>query len=302
MRPRSLRLGPAPLAAWITLLELLDIGPISRSPSLASMHSGAARLATKPRASRPAAASCLHSAGVRVPDLTEDRSLRAAIKRHSDPEQWAEFERYAREAPSGTITFRSVWVEGDEARRANFRAQLQLRMRRLYEQAQRHLVSVFHEKLVSGELIGVGMFVRPKVSSEPEIISRHLWSGLSPKFEDSSAQSDDIRVVGIRIYTREEIELLRAAESQVSTGPSTDPYKTGLPGRQTIRHLILAEFERLAASGQMEQTIAGQARSLRAWAAATHPGAPTPSVGTIENHIREAYNAAKTRTTKSPTQ
>jgi len=81
------------------------------------------------------------------------------------------------------------------------------------------------------------------------------------------------------------------AEPIVSTVPVVDPYKTGLPGRRSIAHLILQEFKRRSKEGECEPVLAAEARALQAWASATHSNAPTPKSRVIENQIRVEYRA-----------
>jgi len=70
-----------------------------------------------------------------------------------------------------------------------------------------------------------------------------------------------------------------------------DPYKTGLPGRRTIAHLIKNEFDRRRKEGETEVKLKDEAAALHHWAATTHPTAPTPTVTTIENQIRQLHRA-----------
>lgn len=72
-----------------------------------------------------------------------------------------------------------------------------------------------------------------------------------------------------------------------------DPYRSGLQGRPTIRHLILAQFRDRAAAGQCEAKLAEEARVLHQWATDTHPRAPAPTARTIENFIRKDYRVYK---------
>jgi hypothetical protein len=70
---------------------------------------------------------------------------------------------------------------------------------------------------------------------------------------------------------------------------SPDPYKTGLPGRPTIRHLIEEEFRRRITDGTALRVLPMEARELHAWAIEQHPDAPVPTVKTIVNQIRELH-------------
>ena len=74
-----------------------------------------------------------------------------------------------------------------------------------------------------------------------------------------------------------------------------DPYRTGLPGRPGIKHLILQEFLKRVESRKVLSTLNEQAQALQAWASQAHPEAPPASIGTIRNHIRNAYRRAHAR-------
>jgi hypothetical protein len=143
-------------------------------------------------------------------------------------------------------------------------------------------------------LIAVGTFVRPHLSIHAEIVPSHLWSELECNFSRSSAQSDDVKVTNVRVYTRAQIESLGPPNRQAAV----DPYRSGLTGRPTIKHLIVAEFERRAAAGELESTLAAQGRALAQWAAREHPEAPAPTPRTIETQIRPGWNASRAKRTK----
>jgi hypothetical protein len=76
----------------------------------------------------------------------------------------------------------------------------------------------------------------------------------------------------------------------VVTTEQADRYRTGLPGRPTIAHLIEAKLRQRIAAGECEATLSAETRALRQWAISTHPNAPPPSTGAIENRIRSPYN------------
>lgn len=71
--------------------------------------------------------------------------------------------------------------------------------------------------------------------------------------------------------------------------PPPDPYRSGAPGKPTIKHLILGEFRRRVQAGDVLPVLADEAKALCDWAAAQHPGAPTPTVRTVENQIRDEF-------------
>jgi hypothetical protein len=79
--------------------------------------------------------------------------------------------------------------------------------------------------------------------------------------------------------------------STPSVAEDIEQYKTGLPGRGTIAHLIIREFERRLAADECQAPLAAEARALRDWASVKHRKAPTPTPRTIENQIRAKYRA-----------
>jgi hypothetical protein len=81
-----------------------------------------------------------------------------------------------------------------------------------------------------------------------------------------------------------------------ATTEHADPYHTGLPGRPTIAHLIVAELRRRIAAGECEATANAEAKALQKWASSAHPNARTPTEKTIENRIRSPYNTLFRRT------
>jgi hypothetical protein len=74
---------------------------------------------------------------------------------------------------------------------------------------------------------------------------------------------------------------------------TVDPYRSGMPGRPTISHLIKGEFERRRDANITEPTLEGEAAALASWARDAHPNAKTPSVKTIQNQIRPDYRSIK---------
>ena len=86
----------------------------------------------------------------------------------------------------------------------------------------------------------------------------------------------------------------RLEKSDVANNGPADQYKTGLAGRPTIKHHILAKLRRRAEAGETADTNKEEAEALREWAAKKHPEAPTPAQGTTQNHIRIAFKKLKT--------
>jgi hypothetical protein len=81
-----------------------------------------------------------------------------------------------------------------------------------------------------------------------------------------------------------------------STAEEVDRYKTGMPGRPTIKYKIIAEFEFRAKTGQIEPSIKKQGEALHKWAEENHEEAARPMPRSIETIIRSRYNKAKRAT------
>ena len=56
-----------------------------------------------------------------------------------------------------------------------------------------------------------------------------------------------------------------------------------------MKHLIIAEFERRLASGETRSALKAEAAELCQWSVKTHPDGPPPSIGTVQNHIRDMH-------------
>jgi hypothetical protein len=77
-------------------------------------------------------------------------------------------------------------------------------------------------------------------------------------------------------------------------GTKYDPYQSGTPGRRTGMPWIIKEFKKRVQKGEIEDSLAEQARVLCRWFKDNHPDAPhKPKKKTIANRIREKYNAAR---------
>ncbi len=94
------------------------------------------------------------------------------------------------------------------------------------------------------------------------------------------------------------IELADA--STATDTPKLDPYRTGLPGRPTIKHKILDEFQKRVEMNTFHLKLTSEAEELRKWAEKEHPDAPRPTLGTIENLIRDEHRRAKPLSPNAP--
>jgi hypothetical protein len=103
------------------------------------------------------------------------------------------------------------------------------------------------------------------------------------------------------LLTRASLEVwLGIADAPPAPAPSAVvvTYETGLSGRQTSKHLIMAEFERRRDAYELAGTLGDEATYLAEWLRRTHPAAAPAVTGTIENHIRGAFRQAQNRPQK----
>ena len=86
---------------------------------------------------------------------------------------------------------------------------------------------------------------------------------------------------------------IELADATATGTPKVHPYLTGLAGRPTIKHLILAEFRKRAKGHTFDLTLADEATALCNWAEEKHPDGARPTRLTIENLIRNEHRRAK---------
>jgi hypothetical protein len=83
--------------------------------------------------------------------------------------------------------------------------------------------------------------------------------------------------------------------STPTAAPLPETYRTGMPGHPTSKHLVIDEFRRRAAEGQLEATVAAEAKLLAEWLGREHPRAAPATHRTIENQIRGEYRRLRNR-------
>ncbi len=223
-----------------------------------------------------------------IPDMSGVSPL-AAIRQFSDPEAWAKFEQLLG-LEVVTAEERASWNADDWARR-DYQMALMLQSARLrpaehvtalHSWAQ--LRNAFKARLQSGELVATG-YVKPvELTDRPTAIPTDKWRFLKLDYLNGSASGEGLEIVSILIYR---------AEPQEISGPDDVAallYRTGLPGKPSIKHLIVQEFRCRGESGDYELTLKAEAQALHEWAKDKHPKAPTPTPKTIENHIRDDYH------------
>jgi hypothetical protein len=120
--------------------------------------------------------------------------------------------------------------------------------------------------------------------NDPEINWPVSPLALFPNLPDASMFRVERRIID---------ELWPPSELPTSAETATD--HSGAPGRPSSAHLVDAEFERRLQSGAIKSSLASQAEVLKAWLKTTHPKLSPMSAGTIENRIRDAWNAWHSR-------
>ena len=227
-------------------------------------------------------------------------TLFPAIRTYSDPVAWAELENLL--SVKVDPAEKGRWTPNDWAKH-DFSIKLLLGLAlpgsgsavRLKHLQDWHrwviLRTAFHKRLQSGELVAMG-YVKPiKHDDRRIVIDPDMWGFLEPDFRDSTASGGGMEVIHVAVHPPGSEASVISGELAASdtANVSPDPYHTGLPGRPTIKHFILAEFQRRAEAGGVERTLAAEAKALQKWATREHQNAPTPTPNTIENHIREKY-------------
>jgi hypothetical protein len=163
--------------------------------------------------------------------------------------------------------------------------------RRQFRRIRAQMEAAFIRRLQKGELLAVGYDTRSGVDSKPAIAAPDRWRVLKPDFQNSIAKSSTFSLEGVRVFRDQ-----RVLDSHLS---ELDPFRSGMPGRTTAKHKIVAEFERRVSSNEALPSLAAEARELRSWLLRAYPGAPRTSAKTIENQLRDLHRRQfKTRTTK----
>ena len=154
----------------------------------------------------------------------------------------------------------------------------------------------FHTRLQSGELVATG-YVKPvKHDDRRIVIDPDMWGFLEPDFRDSTASGGGMEIIHVAVHPPgSEASAISGELAASDTAVSPDRYRTGFPGRPTIKDFILAEFQRRAEAGEVERTLAAEARVLQKWAKQEYPEAPALAPRTIENQIRAEYRHYKAK-------
>ena len=219
---------------------------------------------------------------------TSGLRLFAAIRKFSESSAWAELEELLGLGVA-TAGERASSTADDWARR-DFQVMLKLeaaRVRPTEGLTAWHrwirLRIAFKARLQSGELVATG-YVKPvELAHERTAIPSDKWRFLELDIRNGAARGEGLEIVSIIVSAADRVD-------QTPSDSAADPYRTGLPGRRTIKHLIVCEFRSRVERGCHELSLKAEAQALETWARQMHPEAPTPRVKTIENQIRPDYN------------
>lgn len=130
----------------------------------------------------------------------------------------------------------------------------------------------------------------------------HEGDGYLTIAKDITVTRDELVVTRAELEKFEAAHGIAVAHTQPSA-PSDDQstsqeYRTGLPGRPSIAHLVDDEFCRRAKAGECEKTLTKEAKAIHEWVTENHPNAPHSTPKTIENHIRDDYRKFRNGPTK----
>ena len=137
--------------------------------------------------------------------------------------------------------------------------------------------------LVCGVLLARG-FIPGSLSVS--VIPPLWWKLATFNIAESSAEASGLKVVGIAI-------------SRASVNLQT-PVGSGLPGRPTSMHLVLAEMRERHRRGDLHSSLAAEARHLSSWLKGAHPDSPTATPKAVENAIRNDFRTLTPKQKQSP--
>lgn len=118
------------------------------------------------------------------------------------------------------------------------------------------------------------------------------WLGVSVEGRAIIEEAELRRWLSGEMINRQAFPNAEKAEAlEPSCEDDIDDDHTGFPGKPTLKNAILAEFKRRAATGDVAESLAEEARQLQEWAEEKYGprGKATPTARTIETQIRSAY-------------
>ena len=214
-----------------------------------------------------------------------------AIRRFVSQDLWKDY-NYAMEVLNQMMPRRgirlSTHLQGLPAEQSiNFPTRLHSALARVNE-ALRKITDRLIERLIAGDLTAVVQV--DVLFGEWRPSPANLWEHL---------QIEDVKcghVIGRNIDWTD-VRIIEGDHTRL-----LEPMKTGVQGRQSSKHLVLAELDRwivsgdLAhwiASGQVDDTLKAVADGLVKWLEQTYPKAPPLTQTSMENVIRSKVNKFK---------
>ncbi|WP_198374977.1 hypothetical protein [Neoroseomonas rubea] len=142
---------------------------------------------------------------------------------------------------------------------------------------------------------------RPAIPEGPsEIVPAHRWPFLHPDRGVRTSHPEGVTYLWFSAtccYWRPKFRSVDVVKLWLpARTPHTDAkhvYRTGAPGRPTSGALVLAELRRRGEQGQVEPTLAAEARALSAWLQSTHSEAAQLRPRAMENTIRNEYRRVR---------
>lgn len=204
-----------------------------------------------------------------------------AMKRFLPVEMWAEYDRAveAQKHQANSPDYFSMRVR--EWRSAQERHDALAPKSPRLQVVEIKLRSAFQEMLKGGRLIAYAQ-------QDPPL---GPWHRLTPAnwrlLQIKDAKKGTIATKSSVLFDAHIVEA--AAETEVD-----DHMPTGMQGRRTKgRELIIQELDRRIRDGELEDTLAAQARVLGGWYRGQYPRRQAPKDETIGNNIRHRYNTAR---------
>ena len=139
----------------------------------------------------------------------------------------------------------------------------------------------------------------PEKWCNPNAITAVVWLGDTC---DTETRNVIVAVDGLSALEQTANSAPRKSAKNASTYENSDvvSLRTGLPGRPTLKHIILAELDRRIVSKSLAPKISAEALSLVEWFVGRHEDLACPAQTTVENAIRTRYWAAREALTIPP--
>ena len=203
-----------------------------------------------------------------------------AIRTYSDPTDWAELENLLSvKVDPGE---KDKWAP-DDWKRHDFRIQLSLGLAFPGSGAPAppknlqawhrwvRLRTAFHRRFQSGEIVATGYVKPANIADNRRVIPADKWGILKPDFRNSTASGGGMEIIHVLVHPpgSEALAIGDDVAEPDTVDVSPDRYRTRMPGRPSIKHLIEAEFQRRAEAGQVEPTLAAEDEALHEYITVT---------------------------------